>query len=987
LLRKTFFAFIFILILVSLSFGQRQTGALHGEVHDEQGEPLLGATVTVYGPSLQGSQSFTTMVKGLFRFPALPPGTYSVRIEMPGFQTQISEGVIVSLGKVTYITVSLKMATLAEELTVISQNPTVDTTSSTLTLNYTSEFLASLPMSRNMFDIINSAPGAVADEAGRGSGTSSVMGSDVHQTQYALDGMNIVDPGASYLTSTMNPEIFEEVSFEVGAHLPEAGQTDSAFINVVTKSGGNRFSGSLSTYYIDKSLSAPLWSKEETDAFGLAPVDLYKNFVDLAGTLGGPIIKDKIWFFSSYRYFDWTRTFSPYPDFDLSHKENFAFVKVTGQVSSKLKLLGSFHYNIFDEPYRVAAVRWGRLKENIPTELGNLTDILNLQANWIINANTFMDIRLGHNYRLLPDHSQPGTENLPRQYDKATDTYFSSVTYNEDYRTHKYVGNISLTRFQENFLGANHEIKAGFEVEHARYELDYWKQDPIYLNWYDYAAGNPYYSSPSKKEGRILTYPTPREQGQWAAKDYGLRFSAYIQDSVKIKNLVINFGLRYDDQKQYEPEQHRPYCGLPLLDAIADYYLAPKGLISPWSELTVPEKTMVHFKNLSPRIGLVYDVFGAGKTAVKLSFSRYYEPVWMYKYNYGNILQQASVTITWTDTNGNKQFDFPPIDSYLITSYPNQDVTYNYYPTDLKNMYTDELIVGIDQEIFKNVKLGVSYIMKRNKNIVEDIDINNGYDSSNPNWIPYTFTDPGWDATFGTSDDHQFTVYGLSKSAPLKLMQSGNPEGAKRTYDAVAITLEKSLAGNWQLKGSIIYGSYKGNIGAGYDDTDGDTGAFDTPNWLINNYGPLYFDRPLQVKLIGTFILPYDFIVSFYFNHMAGKPWNRTLDRVYFPPELKLQQSYVGINAEKPGSQREIGYTSLDFRISKEFPLKNFGRLSAYVDLFNVGGAKTVDINKNPAGILYAYKTPPQYSLSTVYRKITAVTGVFAIRLGLKYAF
>jgi hypothetical protein len=396
---------------------------------------------------------------------------------------------------------------------------------------------------------------------------------------------------------------------------------------------------------------------------------------------------------------------------------------------------------------------------------------------------------------------------------------------------------------------------------------------------------------------------------------------------------------------------------------------------------------MVHFSNFSPRIGLVYDLFGNGKTAAKLSFSRYYEPVWMYKYNYGNILQQAYLTIRWIDTNANKQFDLPPIDSYSVTGYPNQDVTYNYYPEDLKNMYTDEIIVGVDHELIANFKLGLSYIMKRNRNIVEDIDINNGYDTSNPNWIPYTFTDPGWDGQFGTSDDQEFTVYGLSASAPLKLLKSGNPEGAKRNYDAVAVTLEKRMANKWQLKGSLIYGSYKGNIGAGYDDTDGDTSAFDTPNWLINNYGPLYFDRPLQIKLIGTFILPYDFVVSFYASHMSGKPWNRTLDRVYFPSGLQLQQSYVGINAEKPGSRRENSITNLDLRVSKDIRFGKYGHLSVYVDFFNVGMSKHIDINQNPGGYVYAYQTPPKYTISSVYKQITGVTGEFATRLGLKYSF
>jgi len=985
---KKFCRILFIFVLIwsffSISYAQRQTGSLQGIVVDEKDNALPGANVTVLGPGLQGSKSYTTSNKGLFRFPALPPGSYTLQVELSGFQSQNITGLTVSIAKVTEITIRLKPSTLEEQITVIAAAPVVDTTSSTLTLNYSSEFLASIPMNRDIYDVINSAPGAISDE-NPNKRTSSVMGADIRQTQYSLDGVNITDPSASYLTASMNVEMFEEVSFEVGSHMPESGQTDSGFINIVTKSGGNKFSGSVSAYYIGDSISNPLWTEEQTAAFGLDQVDRYKNYWDLAGTFGGPIIKDRLWFFASYQYVDWLRFFSPY-DYNLEHTENILFGKLTAQLTPNLRLMGSFHYNTYDEPIRVVSARWGRLKGDVPYEMGNHTDILNLQANWIIDQNTFLDLKFGHNFRLLPLHAQPGTENEPKMYDKATATSFNSITYEENYRTHKYVATASLTRFQEDFLGGDHEIKLGFEFEHVQYELDYWKQNPFYLYWYDYEAGNPYYYSPSKKEGRLRTYPTPRGPGEWAAKDYGLRYSAYFQDSVNLKRLVLNFGLRYDDQEQYEPEQSRPYVGNPLFDAIAEYYLIPEGLLSPWAAINQPRRTMVHFKNLSPRIGLVFDVFGNGKTAAKVSYSRYYEPVWMYKYNYGNILQQADVQFRWIDLNGNKQFDPPPTDSYSLFDYPNQDINFHYYPDNLKNMHTDEFIIGLDHELLKDLKLGISYIMKRNRDIVEDIDINNGYDPSNPNWIPYTFTDPGWDGEFGTPDDKEFTVYGLSEDAPLKVLMSGNPEGAKRNYDALAFTVEKRMSNNWQLKGSILYSSYKGNIGAGYDDTDGDTGAFDTPNWLINNYGSLWYDRPLQVKLLGTFILPYDFIFSFYFTHISGKPWNRTLDRVYFPSGYNVQESYVGINAEKPGSQREPGYTNLDLRLQKDIN-PGYGRLSLYLDIFNVGGRSSLDINQDPAGRLYYYKTPPQYTLSTVYGKITSVTGVRAVRLGIKYAF
>jgi hypothetical protein len=306
----------------------------------------------------------------------------------------------------------------------------------------------------------------------------------------------------------------------------------------------------------------------------------------------------------------------------------------------------------------------------------------------------------------------------------------------------------------------------------------------------------------------------------------------------------------------------------------------------------------------------------------------------------------------------------------------------------------DEILAGVEQEIVKDFKLGLQFVWKQNKNIVEDMDINNGYDANatddkGPIWIPFTFTDPGWDGKWGTSDDQELTAYGLRSDRPVPTWMGSNPPEAKRKYWAFVLTFDKRMSNKWQLKSSVLFSSFKGNCGATYSPTEGESTMFDDPNTLINAYGSIdTFDRPLQIKIMGTYILPYDFIISAYFVHYTGSPWGRTIARVYFPKGFPaVQQTYVGVNAEVPGTRRGPSYTTLDLRVEKAFSIGNFGKLNFYVDIFNVGGRSGINVDRNPAPRLRFDQTPPGYTLSSTYGSITSIYGVRSFRFGARWSF
>lgn len=1019
--RRLIVSIILVLSLVSLSHAQRQTGSIFGRVTDKEGSPLPGATVSISGPAMMGTSSYVTSEVGIFRFPSLLPGEYEIKVEMPGFKTLVQKGIIVSVGKTTEANLELEVAKVEEEVTVVAASPVVDTQSTKLSINYGVQFLTSIPMNRDLYDIQNSIPGAIADGADYRR-TSSILGGTVRSQLYALDGVPMNDPATWYSMVNINVDVYEEIEFQVASLPAEVGQADSTYVNIVTKSGGNKFSGGGTIYYTGESLAQDLLSKEQVKALNVNPPEKYTDSRDASINLGGPLVKDRLWFFINGRRLTWDQAypgtpetrmwklgFTNSPHYDLRHEEWMGFIKLTFQVAKNLRYMGMLHYNHIYEPVYSNSVGVDTSFEATEIWDHENTYTTTHQFNWVLNQNTFLDIRGSYVWRYFPLISRNPGE--PTYYDNVQKVYWGTSPYNDIYHRIKIPITASLTHFRDDFLGASHEIKAGAEFEQTEYHRDWYRANPYYSYWANYAAGNPYYYSTSGARGRLRIRTCPAERDQWDVQDHTRRFSAYIQDSIVAKRLAINLGLRFDYSYQYEPEQKRPqlrykYGPVELNPAITDPNALLEALRAQWyadptlppyfpfDELTTPWKKVVEFKTFSPRVGLIYDLLGDGKTAFKVSFSRYYEPVWSAKYNAAQIFGASSINYYWYDLNKNKLMDLPPLDRYTLTSYPNQDPNYNYYVKDLKCPYMNEVVTALEREVYKDFKLGLQFLWRENKNIVEDTDLINGYDANAKDekgliWLPFTFTDPGWDGKWGTSDDQQLTVYGLRADRPVPTWKGMNPPEAKRKYWAVILTFDKRMSGRWQLNGSILYSSFKGNASPTYGATEGESSMFDNPNALINAYGSTDFDRPLQIRIMGTYILPYDFILSAYLQFRSGSPWNRTIARVYFPASFAslVQQAYVSINAETPGSRRNPPYTNLDLRLEKSFKFGNYGKFGVYIDIFNLAGRNGVNVNQNPAPYLRFDKTPPTYEVSTVYGLITSCYGVRSFRLGVRYSF
>lgn len=1062
--KKTFKLFLILVLafwFASSSFAQgRQTGSISGTVLDNENNPLPGATVTLSGPAMMGSISYVTSDVGKFRFVSLSPGEYEVKIELPGFKTYIRKELHVSVGKITEVTIALEVATVEEEITVTAGSPVVDIESSKFSVHYDSDFLLSIPNSRDLYGIQNSLPGTVEAESGREyTRMSSVLGGHLRSTLYQVDGAILNDPTTLYLAANLNVDVYEEMEITLGALPAEVGLTDTAVINVVSKSGGNKFSGMVSGYYTGAgnlrslkflpSLAQDLWSSEQMKALNVVAPGKYADYLDGSISFGGPIVKDKVWFFLNGRKTSWEQVdpntahlriqqiyntnpsaFNPkeLEHYDTSQEDWLAFAKLTFQLTKNIKYMGMLHFNMVNQP--VYTLRTGNTRAWGYTALVDHEKVYTTShhLNWVLNQNTFVEIVGNYVNRHFPNMMRPETANSYTSYDKETDIYWGNTNYTDDYYRKRGGVSANITRFQDNFLGASHEFKAGIEYEATYYIRDRCRgyepgDNPYYTYWASFKTQNKYYYSTSKREGRLYLYPYA-SLGVMKGEDNTKRYSAFAQDSIVKGRLAINLGLRFDHSFAYEPEEYRPellnYKVGPeflnpalaqkdpniLIKALNDQYHQQIGPVSEFDEFTFPYRKVVQFSTFSPRIGFVYDLFGNGKTALKLSLARYYESVWSGKYNAPQLLAAGSLNWYWTDVNKNGYMDLPKSgpadskyidpngDSYRLTSYTTQDPNIKYYADNIKCPYMDEIIAGIEHELMKDFRLGLQFIYKQNKDITEDVDAANGYDPNakddqgRPIWLPYTVTDPGWDGKFGTSDDQQLTVYGLASYAPTPYFLGSNPPGCERKYIAGILTFDKRMSNRWQLKGSVIYSAFKGNANQDYGGAEGETALFDNPNSLINAYGRIRYDRPLNIKILGTCILPFDIIVSAYFNYRSGSPWARTLDRVYFPTGFGAQTSYASaILTEPVGTKRDPTETTLDMRIEKSFKFGTYGKFSLYVDIFNLGGSTYLAVTRDPYAQLTYYTTPPTYTLSPNYGRVNSISGVRSIRLGFRWSF
>jgi hypothetical protein len=987
---------LLILFVFSPLLGQRQTGAISGVITDDQGSPLPGVEVTIGSPVLMGTRSFVTLSDGSFRFPTVPPGMYKITAKLAGFQTIERPDVIVNVGTTVTLNFEMKPATLEENVTVIGQTPTVDTKSSKLSTVYTSDIMTNIPLGRDVYYVALTAPGTIGDV----SAMVSVHGSVLMQSRYVLDGVDITDPLRGYRASSLTFDAVDEVEMVSGGQGAENAKSSAAFINVVTKSGGNKLSGGMTAAYTSEGLYSSAFGDETLQALKMGTPIFDKYNYDLSLSLGGRIIKDRLWFFLNPRYVTWERNanFVPFTagngisfgPFTNKRKDWLGFGKITAQITDNLKFMTMFHgYQGKEKPYS-----WWNSPHRAPSytqELNYKPFTLSSVLSYVIDQNTFTDLKVGYVKIIQKSLDLYELGEWPLEmyaYDRYYGTEWGLIPWNEDYDRKKLDVDWTMTRFLDDFLGANHELKLGAGYTFWRTRTSYYSAANYETYWYKDTPWNYGDVVPYLGDVWISNYNEQRDSiGPQLAE--ARRYGVFLQDIVSIgKRLTLNLGLRYDRVAVSRPEEVRPGWFDEYGNGLAQY-LAPDIFLT--TDLVAPEiKNAFIWGKLQPRLGLSFDPFGDGKTVLRANWARMTDDI------VGDMTAglhpfdpwENGVYALWFDLNKDGWRDLPPTDAYQVLSRPEKfntdpDQLSSFLDRDMTAPFVDELTAGISRELFKDFSLGLTYIYRENKNIADTLDTNNPLDS--PNWLPYSVTEPGPDAKMGTGDDASITVYGLKADAPYTQRFRTNVDMIKRKYRGVEFTANKRMSNGWQLSGSVTYSKTYGNLGGDWGIWRGDRGGFLDPNQLVNRWGRTNYDRPLIIKLMGTAVLPYNILLSAFYSHYDGAPTNRTVT-VYLPAVIggvPNRNPNAIVNAEAPGTIRNPSSDNLDLRLEKAFNLP-VGRLGIYVDAFNILGLKQLFINLNNGGYIFADGTFSRYP---TYGQINSATGVRSFKFTLRFYF
>lgn len=805
---KKFIVVASILVLLSsLALAQsRETGAIRGVITDDEGNPLPGVNVTLSGANIMGVRTFVTEATGEFRFPALPPGTYQLKAELSGFTTIIRENIRLSTTITLTVDIQMKTAAVAEEVTVIARAPTIDVKSTeTASVTLTNEVLRNVPYSQFTADIVNLAPGVTSNVAFGASQSTGIA--------YTIDGVNVADPDAGSAWVFSDHNIVEEAKV-MGIGLPaEYGNFTGVIFNLVTKSGGNEFSGHMEFNFQGKKGDWPkgLWQTDNNQAYIndfptlTSPLE---KMMDANAHLGGPLIKDKLWFYTGLQFYRSQRYPTGFPE-AIDYKQPRSFLKLTSQLTPTLNLTASLQVDTYDGINRGGSATVSpeaTVTQKSPEIVGNFS------LTKILSPRTFYDIKGAYFWGYYYLDPEVGMSPY-MHYDFADNITRNSSGYFFYADRTRFQTNASLSHYVEDFVGS-HDFKFGAEFERStvRNRYGFTGQGGAlgdHVQYYDY-YGEPY-----------LAY-------QYAGYDTNTRYTrveAFVQDSWSpTKKLTISAGLRF-----------------------SQYWGQVKG---------VPGNVYKNFR-VAPRIGFTFDLFGDKTTVFKAHYGQFSEAMLASYHDRMNPAEAFSdyISYYWTGTSW---FEFDRVvHEQLYTMDPK-----------IKHPYMDQYTVSLERELFKDASFSIAYIHRAWKNIIGPVDRAGDYITRTvavPNYGNYTV----YERTSATMGTYDYLITNLSQDkSPWILLKP------YRKYDGLDVRFNKKFSNRWQLLATYTYGRAFGTTDNGFADDVGYGGPVYDPNFWINAEGHSTFDPTHMIKVQGTYIIPWiDLSVTGYFRSITGNAW------------------------------------------------------------------------------------------------------------------
>ena len=619
---------------------QASASGIAGVVKDTSGAVLPGVTVEAASPALiEKVRTAVADSEGRYNIVDLRPGTYSVTFTLPGFNAFKREGIELTSGFTATVNADMQVGALTETITVTGESPLVDTRNARKQTVVSSDLLNVLPSSvKNLNNLVALTPGFRGNEGFDVTGAySGQIGGTYHGkggTNVQFDGMGIQHASGNQGYNA-NAETVQELVMSTSGITADSN-ADGAIVNMIPKEGGNRFAGSMSGLYANKSLMSDNLS-DDLIARGLKSVNRLNYIYDAGFTLGGPIKRDRLWFYGSFRewgnerqaankFYNATQG-TPFYTADLSRpafaKEWYESkaVRVTWKVTEKNKV------NFFADPQRdchcPALTASGSVNAPEAFFSYKLKPAGLYQATWNapMTNRLLFEAGVGRADGSWPIYRQPEvTRDDVSIVEQSTGMRYNSgtPTFGPLYYTTQLVPRFSQ-RFSASYIRGGHNFKAGLQLEESYLEI----QAENGTKNVEYAFNN-----------RL-----PVQVTQWATP-YGLKaqnkdFGFFVQDQWTLNRMTVTYGIRYEYFAGYVPDQHVP--------------ATPNG----W----VPERNFAEVKNIplwkdvDPRVGVAYDLFGDGRSALKVALGRYVSKSGITITQNNNPIQTSinSVSRNWDD--------------------------------------------------------------------------------------------------------------------------------------------------------------------------------------------------------------------------------------------------------------------------------------------------------------------------------------------------
>ena len=750
------------LLLVPATGAQAQTtGRILGQVLDAQGAALPGATVTVSSPNLQGVQTQVTDSEGNYRFLSLPPGRYTVKVELASFKTAEQPNVDVGLDKTVTLPVTLQLASVTESVTVTAVSSTIDTTSTVTGVNAGADLFERIPLRRDFYAVARVAPGTTEDTVG-----TVVYGSTGAENQYIIDGLNTTGVEVGDKGKTLNFDFVQEVEVKTGGLPAEYGRMTGGVLNVVTKSGSNTLRGSGFVNTEGGFLQADDDTRDKRPAWTTTVTDIDSRS-DFGGELGGPFFRDRLWFFGAYNRTNENRNTtviralaspgSPAINSEVptSIDRDLFAAKLTYRIAEGQTLNGTV---MGDPSTRDGAIftiagpetTWKGVREFGGTDfVGKYAGVFG--SRFLLNG-------------LIARHNESDTwsgagRDIAQLIDQTVTPTATSGGFgffqDQDFKRDVYKVDAS------SYLGA-HDVKVGFDTEHVKAVNNNYNGGAGQRIYKLVTGGVTYYRHRYYINDRAPGYD--RSNGAtWqialplTSEPDSLNTSFYAQDSWKAgAGLTVNAGIRWEGQNVRDR------------DNVSAFKLTD---------------------NWAPRIGFVWDVARNNRSKLYANWGRFYESIPMdinirsfggevscFCYNFSpsaaNILQDPAAPRPQALNGGS----VTPVDP------------------DLKGQYIEEWLAGFEYDLGRNFVVGAKYGHRELGRVIEDFLI--------PEAGEYFIANPGT----GVGTEMGFYDGHSTAAAPK----------AKRTNNAFEVNARKRFSNNWQFLASAVFSKLEGNYDGTY---------------------------------------------------------------------------------------------------------------------------------------------------------------------------